>query len=85
MFKKYELFTDTELVPSIYNSVYLKKNTNTTYDDYLDKKILNNDSASAYLMKTPPNPKYKNEDKQINDNVNIIDFFLEHYRSKYLR
>jgi hypothetical protein len=83
--KKYELFTDSELVPSIYNSVHLKKNTNTMYDNYLDKNILDKESASAYMMNTPPDQKYRKEYKQINDYVHLLDYFIEKNRNKYLR
>ena len=73
--------TEPEVTEPI-NSIFLKNNTNTTFDNYIGNNILKNDvSASSYIMRNQPDPNYNDVEKKIEENKTLIDFFKNTFRT----
>lgn len=61
--------------------VYLKENTNTTYDEYVGREILKkDDSASAYIRGRIPDPNNKSVNEKIKEREDLISYFINLFK-----
>ena len=69
--------------PTHIPTVYLKDNTNTSFDNYLGDTVFNHgESASSYIIRNKPDTTVTSKEINAIENKSLIDFFKNSY-NKY--